>query len=52
MKKVLVIGGSGTIGSAFIREFYDDYAHHPTEIRELLKGVKKQKSNNKLAIKR
>ena len=20
--------------------FYDDYAHHPTEIKELLKGVK------------
>jgi UDP-N-acetylmuramate--alanine ligase len=22
-------------------EFYDDYAHHPTEIKEVLKGVKK-----------
>jgi len=22
-------------------EFYDDYAHHPTEIKELLNGVKK-----------
>ena len=22
-------------------EFYDDYAHHPTEIKEVLKGVRK-----------
>ena len=22
-------------------DFYDDYAHHPTEIRSILEGVKK-----------
>jgi len=29
-------------------EFYDDYAHHPTEIREVLNGVKAAYNNKKI----
>ena len=29
-------------------EFYDDYAHHPTEIRSILDGVKKVNSRRKI----
>ena len=29
-------------------EFYDDYAHHPTEISSILKGVKKVYKNRKI----
>ena len=25
MKKVLITGGSGTVGSSFIKNYYDDY---------------------------
>ena len=30
------------------REFYDDYAHHPTEIRAVLKGVRQVYKNRKI----
>tara|TARA_B110000438_G_C15199699_1_gene388154 strand:- start:58 stop:513 length:456 start_codon:yes stop_codon:yes gene_type:complete len=30
------------------REFYDDYAHHPTEIASVLEGVKKVYKNRKI----
>ena len=29
-------------------DFYDDYAHHPTEIKELLKGVKEVSKKRKI----
>ena len=29
-------------------EFYDDYAHHPTEISSVISGVKKVASNRKI----
>ena len=29
-------------------DFYDDYAHHPTEITELLKGVREVNKNRKI----
>ena len=29
-------------------EFYDDYAHHPTEIRSILEGVKNVHKNKKI----
>ena len=30
------------------REFFDDYAHHPTEIKEVLKGVRKVYKNEEI----
>ena len=35
MKKILVVGGSGTIGSAFIDEFYNDYKFSSISRNEL-----------------
>ena len=29
-------------------EFYDDYAHHPTEIFSVLEGIKKVANNKKI----
>ena len=29
-------------------EFYDDYAHHPTEIYSVLEGIKKVSKNKKI----
>jgi UDP-N-acetylmuramate--alanine ligase len=31
-------------------EFYDDYAHHPTEIKSVLEGVKKISSKRKIIV--
>ena len=31
-------------------DFYDDYAHHPTEIKAVIEGAKKFSSNKKLVV--
>ena len=31
-------------------EFYDDYAHHPTEIYSVLEGIKKVSKKKKLPL--
>jgi len=31
-------------------EFYDDYAHHPTEIQEVLKGIRTVNKNRKIIV--
>ena len=36
------------IFSKDLNDFYDDYAHHPTEIASILEGVKKAHSNRKI----
>tara|TARA_R110002020_G_scaffold64643_1_gene171490 strand:+ start:990 stop:1901 length:912 start_codon:yes stop_codon:yes gene_type:complete len=38
MKKVLIIGGSGTIGSAFIKEFYEEYEFSSISRNELMQA--------------
>ncbi len=38
MKKVLIIGGSGTIGSAFIKEFYEEYEFSSVSRNELMQA--------------
>jgi len=43
MKKILVVGGSGTIGSAFIDEFYNDYKFSSISRNELLQAELKRK---------
>ena len=49
MKKVLITGGAGTVGSAFIRKFYNDYefyniSRNETQIAELQRNFPKVKS--------
>ena len=43
MKKVLIVGGSGTIGSAFIKEFYDKYEFSSISRNELMQAELKRK---------
>ena len=43
MKKILVVGGSGTIGSAFIDEFYNEYKFSSISRNELLQAELKRK---------
>ena len=43
MKKILIVGGSGTIGSAFIREFSDRHRFTSVARNELLQADLKQK---------
>ena len=43
MKKILIVGGSGTIGSAFINEFYNDYEFSSISRNELLQAELKRK---------
>ena len=31
-----------------LKEFYDDYAHHPTEIASVLEGIKKVSNDRKI----
>ena len=42
MKKVLIIGGSGTIGSAFIKEFYGQYEFSSLSRNELMQAELKK----------
>mgnify|MGYP003644361964 FL=1 len=46
MKKILIVGGSGTIGSAFIKEFSDIYKFTSVARNELLQADLKQKYPN------
>jgi len=46
MKKVLIIGGSGTIGSAFIKEFYNEYKFSSIARNELMQANLKQNHPN------
>ena len=46
MKKILIVGGSGTIGSAFIREFYDDYQFASISRNELIMAELKRNFPN------
>ena len=43
MKKILIVGGSGTIGSAFIKEFYDKYEFTSISRNELNQAELKRK---------
>ena len=43
MKKILIVGGSGTIGSAFIKEFYDKYEFSSISRNELMQAELKTK---------
>ena len=43
MKKILIVGGSGTIGSAFIKEFYDKYEFSSISRNELMQAELKLK---------
>jgi|TARA_B100000287_G_scaffold277933_1_gene261860 UDP-N-acetylglucosamine 4,6-dehydratase len=43
MKKVLIVGGSGTIGSAFIKEFYNEYEFSSISRNELMQAELKRK---------
>ena len=43
MKKILIVGGSGTIGSAFIDEFYNDYEFSSISRNELMQAELKTK---------
>mgnify|MGYP003152161058 CR=1 FL=1 len=43
MKKVLIVGGSGTIGSAFIKEFYNEYEFSSISRNELMQAELKLK---------
>jgi UDP-N-acetylglucosamine 4,6-dehydratase/5-epimerase len=46
MKKILIVGGSGTIGSAFIREFSDRYRFTSIARNELMQADLKQEYPN------
>lgn len=43
MKKILIVGGSGTIGSAFIKEFYNEYEFSSISRNELMQAELKLK---------
>ena len=46
MRKVLIVGGSGTIGSAFVKEFSDTYQFSSIARNELMQAELKRKFSN------
>ena len=45
MKKILITGGSGTIGSSFIKNYYDDYKFFSYSINEKMQVSLKRSFN-------